>query len=190
MAPSGGSREWQHGPHKHSHQWRNGGASPEQSRSRRRLPIFEKTFVRQSSGRRSEMDHYWRNPICGGPVNANLPEIPAPRIPTRPDTLTTVPMFPLCSRNGVEVTHRSLAYRLLPKELRDQPPQTLGDVIVLGHHVWIRCAGCSHSAVILPAVLAQLVGYDFPLGKLARRMKLQQCGKKRVRVRAVEPGER
>jgi hypothetical protein len=38
--------------------------------------------------------------------------------------------------------------------------------------------------------LAQLVGYDFPLGKLARRMKCQQCGEKRVRVRAVEPGER
>ena len=36
---------------------------------------------------------------------------------------------------------------------------------VLGHHIWIRCAGCSHSAVILPAVLAQLVGYDFPLAK-------------------------
>ena len=39
--------------------------------------------------------------------------------------------------------------------------------MVLGHHVWIRCSACSHSAVILPAVLAQLVGYGFPLGKLA-----------------------
>jgi hypothetical protein len=43
--------------------------------------------------------------------------------------------------------------------------------------------------VILPAVLAQLVGYDFSLVKLARRMKCQQCGEKRVRVRVVEPGE-
>jgi hypothetical protein len=32
-----------------------------------------------------------------------------------------------------------------------------------------------------PEVLAQLVGYDFPLGKLARRMTCQQCGEKRVR---------
>ena len=85
---------------------------------------------------------------------------------------------------------RSFAYWLLPKELRDQPPETLGDAMVLGHHIWIRCASCSHSAVILPAVLAKPVGYDFRLGKLARRMKCQQCGEKRVRVRAVEPGER
>jgi hypothetical protein len=85
---------------------------------------------------------------------------------------------------------RNLACWLLLLELRDQPPQTLGDAMVLGHHVWIRCAGCSHSAVILPAVLAKLVGYDCPLDKLARRMKCQQCGEKRVRVRAVEPGER
>ena len=62
--------------------------------------------------------------------------------------------------------------------------------MVLGHHVWIRCAGCSHSAVILPAVLAQLVGYDCKLTRLSRMMKCDQCGEKRVRVRAVEPGER
>jgi len=85
---------------------------------------------------------------------------------------------------------RNISYWLLPKELRDQPPETLGDAMVLGHHIWIKCAGCSHSAVILPAVLAQLVGYDFRLGKLARRMKCRQCGDKQVRVRAVEPGER
>jgi hypothetical protein len=84
---------------------------------------------------------------------------------------------------------RSLAYWLLPKELRDQPPETLGDAIALGHHIWIRCAGCSHSAVILSAVLIQLVGYDCKLTKLARRMKCQQCGERGVRVRAVEPGE-
>jgi hypothetical protein len=68
--------------------------------------------------------------------------------------------------------------------------RSLGDAMVLGHHIWIRCASCSHSAVILPAVLAKPVGYDFRLGKLARRMKCQQCGERRVRVRAVEPGER
>ena len=32
--------------------------------------------------------------------------------------------------------------------------------------------------------------YNFPLGKLARQMKYQQCSEKRVRVRAVMPGER
>ena len=45
-----------------------------------------------------------------------------------------------------------------------------------------------HSAAILPAVLPKLVGYDYRLGKLARRLK---CGgERRVRVRAVEAGER
>jgi hypothetical protein len=104
--------------------------------------------------------------------------------------LTLPDRSPYVLRMGSRSRTRSLAYWLLPKEVRDQPPQSLGDAMVLGHHIWIRCAGCSHSAVILPAVMAQLVGYDFPLGKLARRMKCQQCGEKRVRVRAVEPGER
>jgi len=108
-----------------------------------------------------------------------------------PCDLNDSPNVPIMfSCMGSRSRTRSLAYWLLPKELRDQPPETLGDAMVLGHHVWIRCAGCSHSAVILPAVLAQLVGYDFPLARLTRRMKCRQCGEKRVRVRAVEPGER
>ena len=81
-----------------------------------------------------------------------------------------------------------MAYWLLPKELRDQPPESLGDAMVLRYHIWIRCAGCAHSAAILPAVLPKLLGYDYRLGKLARRLK---CGgERRVRVRAVEAGER
>ena len=76
------------------------------------------------------------------------------------------PRLPLAQgQSGFPVTigprTRSSAYWLLPKELRDQLLQMLGDAMVLGHHVWIKCVGCSYSAVILPAVLAQLVRYDF-----------------------------
>jgi hypothetical protein len=106
-----------------------------------------------------------------------------------PNTSFTLAMFPYVPSMGSTSRTRSLAYWLLPRRLRDQPPQTLGNAIARGHHIWIRCTCCSHSAVILPAVLAQLMGYDFPLGKLARLMKCEQCGKKRVRIRAVEPGE-
>jgi len=81
-----------------------------------------------------------------------------------------------------------LAYWLMPKELRDQPSESLGDA--MGYHIWIGCAGCAHSAVTLPAVLSKLVGCDYRLGKLARRLKCRQCGERRVRVRAVEDGER
>jgi hypothetical protein len=44
--------------------------------------------------------------------------------------------------------------------------------------------------VILPAVMAKLVGLDCALNKLAQRMKCTQCDGRRVTVRAVEPGER
>ena len=50
---------------------------------------------------------------------------------------------------------------------------------MLANHIWIRCAGCFHSAVILPAILAQLVGYDCKLTKLARRMKVSSAERNR-----------
>jgi hypothetical protein len=45
-------------------------------------------------------------------------------------------------------------------------------------------------AVILPAVVARIVGLDRRLNKFASRMKCTQCDGRRVTVRAVEPGER
>jgi len=45
-------------------------------------------------------------------------------------------------------------------------------------------------AVILPAVMARIVGLDCGLNALARRMRCTQCESRRVAVRAVEPGER
>ena len=55
---------------------------------------------------------------------------------------------------------------------------------------WCLAITSGSDALILPAVLAKIVGYDCKLGNLARRLKCRQCGEKRVRVRAVEPGER
>jgi hypothetical protein len=86
---------------------------------------------------------------------------------------------------------RGAFYYLLPKELRGRSAATVGEAALLGHHLWIRCQTCRHVAVILPAVMAKLVGLDCGgLNKLARRMKCTQCEGRRVTVRAVEPGER
>ena len=79
--------------------------------------------------------------------------------------------------------------RSIPKELRGRPPAaTVGEAALLGHHLGIRCQTCRHVAVILPAVMAKLVGLDCGLNKLARQMKCTQCDGSRVMVRAVEPG--
>jgi hypothetical protein len=88
---------------------------------------------------------------------------------------------------------RSVHYWLTPPELRDRQPDTLGDAAMMRLHIWLRCEPCGHVAVILPEVLAQVVGYDWLLGGqagLGRRMKCGKCGSKRVRIGAVEPGER
>jgi hypothetical protein len=65
--------------------------------------------------------------------------------------------------------------------------------MVMRLHIWLRCEACRHVAVILPEVLGKLAGYDCRLGGqagLGRRMKCAKCGSKRIRIRAVEPGER
>jgi hypothetical protein len=72
-------------------------------------------------------------------------------------------------------------------------PDRLGDAMVMRQHIWLRCETSRHVAVILPEVLAQAVGYDCRLaGKagLSRRMKCVQCGSKRVRIWAAQPGDR
>jgi hypothetical protein len=66
-----------------------------------------------------------------------------------------------------------------------------GDAMVKGDHIWLRCHGCRHVAVIRPEVLAQLVGYDCKLLELPRRLKCRMCGaRQRVRVETMRPGER
>ncbi len=67
------------------------------------------------------------------------------------------------------------------------PAATVGEAALLGHHLGIKCQTCRHVAVILPAVMAKLVGLDCGLNKLARQMKCTQCDGSRVMVRAVEP---
>jgi hypothetical protein len=56
--------------------------------------------------------------------------------------------------------------------------------------IWLRCEACRHTAVILPQILAKLVGYDCTLLALRQRMMCRECGEKRVRISAHTPGER
>jgi hypothetical protein len=96
-------------------------------------------------------------------------------------------LFLFCSY-GVKVAQQQ-SELLLPPMLRDGPPETLGDAMVRGDHVWLRCRGCRHVAVIRPEVLAQFVGYDCKLVALRRRLRCGMCGAKRVRIGGVVPGK-
>ena len=64
---------------------------------------------------------------------------------------------------GSRRPERDIAFARLPPELRYGPPETLGDAMVKGDHIWLRCHGRRHVAVIRPEVLAQVVGYDCKL---------------------------
>jgi hypothetical protein len=56
--------------------------------------------------------------------------------------------------------------------------------------IWLRCDACRHTAVILPQILAKVVGYDCTLQALRRRMMCRECRGKRVGISAHLPGER
>jgi hypothetical protein len=90
---------------------------------------------------------------------------------------------------GSRSPERGSFYHLIPRELRGRPAATVGEAALLDYHLWIGCQTCRHVAVILPAVMAKLVGLDCGLNKLARRMKCTQCDSRQVTVRAVETGE-
>ena len=63
--------------------------------------------------------------------------------------------------------------------------------MVEGDHIWLRCHGGPHAAVIRPEVLAQLVGYDCKLAELRRRLKCRMCGaRRRLRRETMRPGDR
>jgi hypothetical protein len=92
---------------------------------------------------------------------------------------------------GSRRPERDIAFARLPPELRYGPPETLGDAMVRGDHIWLRCHGCRHVAVVRPELLAQLVGYDCKLVELRRRLKCRMCGaRQRVRVETMRPGDR
>ena len=92
---------------------------------------------------------------------------------------------------GSRRLQRDIAFAQLPPELRYGPPETLGDAMVRGDRIWLRCHGCRHVAVVRPEVLAELVGYDSKLVELRRRLKRRMCGaRRRVRVETARPGDR
>lgn len=78
----------------------------------------------------------------------------------------------------------------LPAELRYGPAETLGDLLVKQEYLWLRCEGCRHVAVLHPQTMTELVGYDYKLTDLRRRLKCAKCGAKRVLIGAAVPGER
>ena len=91
---------------------------------------------------------------------------------------------------GSRRPERDITFTLLPAELRCGPAHTIGDVLVKGEHLWLRCDACRHVAVVHPLVLARIVGYDCTFPKLRQRLKCRMCGKKRVKIGTAQPGER
>jgi len=91
---------------------------------------------------------------------------------------------------GSRSPDRQPGYWMVPASVRNKAVRSLGDALAVGHHVWIRCLDCGHGAVMHPAALAQIVGYDCSLVQLEKRLRCSKCARKRVRLRAVEPGER
>jgi hypothetical protein len=92
---------------------------------------------------------------------------------------------------GSRRPERDIAFIHLPSWLRYGPPETLGDAVVRGDRLWLRCHACRHVGVIPPEVLTQLVGYDMPLTGLRSRLRCTMCGVRgRVRVETMRPGDR
>ena len=67
-------------------------------------------------------------------------------------------------------------WSFLPAELRYGPAETLGDLLVKQEYLWLRCEGCRHVAVLHPQTITELVGYDYKLRDLRRRLKCTKCG--------------
>ena len=92
---------------------------------------------------------------------------------------------------GTRRPERDISFAMLPAHLRYGPALTLGDAMVKGEELWLRCQTCRHVGVIRPAVLAKLVGYDRKFTDLRRRLKCTMCGVRgKVRVETMQPGSR
>src|SRR5215831_7681421 len=103
--------------------------------------------------------------------------------------LTLRDMFLFCSIMGTRRPERDISFTMLPAHLRYGPPFTLGDAMVKGEELWLRCHACRHVGVIRPAVLAKVVGYDRKLTDLRRRLRCTKCGVRgKVRVETMQPG--
>jgi len=81
-------------------------------------------------------------------------------------------------------------YWAIPAQIRQRPQKRLGDLVVLGQPVKIRCSKCAHQRVMSPAELAVNAGYDAELPAVERRMRCRACGSREVRLKAVERGSR
>ena len=79
---------------------------------------------------------------------------------------------------------------MLPSELRYGPAESVGDALAKREYLALRCGSCRHGAVLHPAVIAKIVGYDYRLANLRRRLKCTKCGQKRVSIEEAVPGER
>ncbi len=63
----------------------------------------------------------------------------------------------------------------------------LGDAVRDGLLLWVSCAGCRHRVRRVPAEIARVLGYDYPLPDLPTRMKCSNCGCREVEVRLEQP---
>jgi hypothetical protein len=82
------------------------------------------------------------------------------------------------------------AYWSVPHQIRNRPVKRLGDLILLGQPITVRCGKCGHDKIMNPADLAVLAGYDVELVELERRMRCRVCGSRKVKAKPLERGSR
>jgi ribosomal protein L44E len=58
------------------------------------------------------------------------------------------------------------------------PPATLGDCIRRRVALRAYCRRCKHQDVLYPVTLAEKLGQDFPVDKLAPRLRCTECNGK------------
>lgn len=91
---------------------------------------------------------------------------------------------------GSKRPERDISFTLLPAELRYGPAHALGDVLVKASTCGCGATPSDNVAVVHPAVMARIVGYDCRLADLRWRLKCRMCGAKRVGVGMAIPGVR
>lgn len=98
-------------------------------------------------------------------------------------------MFLFCSHESRR-PERNFSFGLLPSKLWYGPAESIGDALAKREYLVLGCWRRRHVAVLHPAVMARIVGYDYRLADLRRRLKCTKCGQKRVRIEGAVPGER
>jgi DNA-directed RNA polymerase subunit RPC12/RpoP len=89
---------------------------------------------------------------------------------------------------GARSEEREAGYWAVPREIRDRPAKRLGDLILLGQPIAVRCEACGHQRIMDPTELVLRAGYDAELAALEPRMRCRSCGARKVKAKPLERG--